>query len=603
MLVLHKNLETYLKDSLLGAFPELFNTPNFQISLIEPLIIPASKAGFGDYQVNCALSLAKKLKKSPREIAKEIKAQLNANKLFVHLCEEPEIAGPGFINLKIKKNILIGEVNKMLSDESLGIERLIPEESISINNHILIDFSSPNIAKEMHVGHLRSTIIGDSLARLFEFKGYAVTRINHVGDWGTQFGMLIAYIKKFYPKSLLNSELIDLGGLVEFYREAKKLFDNNEEFKEEARKEVVKLQSGDSDSNKAWQLICEKSRLEFNEIYKILDVKIKEKGESFYNNLLENVIKDLESMQLIINDDGAKCVLLKGILGKDGLPLPMIIQKNDGGYNYATTDLAAIRYRFQPNPEGEGASRLIYVTDIGQSNHFAGVFQIAERANWIPINANVQHVPFGLVQGKDGKKLKTRSGKTIKLRDLLDEAILRAEIDLRKRLKEEGREESEGFIKEVSRTVGIAAVKYADLSQHRVTNYQFSFDKMLSLQGNTAPYLLYALVRIAGITRKGGNIKEAKTKMEFNEEPEWDLIRAILKFDTVIAEVERELLPNRLCNYLFELSQVFNRFYDQIPLLKADEPQRSSRLSLCQLTGSILKLGMNLLGMPTLERM
>jgi arginyl-tRNA synthetase len=287
----------------------------------------------------------------------------------------------------------------------------------------------------------------------------------------------------------------------------------------------------------------------------------------------------------------------------------VIVQKSDGGFNYATTDLAAIRYRFGAAPAGDGAGRVIYVTDAGQANHFAGVFQVARRAGWIPPHASVEHVPFGLVQGEDGKKLKTRSGDTVRLKDLLDGAVQRAEADLRRRLAEEERQEDEVFIEQVAATVGVAAVKYADLSTNRITNYQFSFDRMLALTGNTAPYLLYAVVRIAGIARKGGDLDAGglgpagRATLSFSEPQEWALVRELLKLDAVIAEVEAELLPNRLCSYLFELSQVFNRFYDQVPVLKAEQPARSSRLALCRLTTDTLKLGLGLLGIPTLERM
>ncbi|MEB3326121.1 MAG: arginine--tRNA ligase, partial [Synechococcus sp.] len=306
----------------------------------------------------------------------------------------------------------------------------------------------------------------------------------------------------------------------------------------------------------------------------------------------------------------AGCVFLEGVSGKDGQPLPVIVQKSDGGFNYATTDLAAIRYRFAPKPAGDGAGRVIYVTDAGQASHFAGVFQVARRAGWIPSHGSVEHVPFGLVQGEDGKKLKTRAGDTVRLKDLLDEAVERAEADLRRRLAEEERTEDEAFIQQVATTVGLAAVKYADLSTNRITNYQFSFDRMLALTGNTAPYLLYAVVRIAGLARKGGGLDTwgpgaaaGPAPLSFSEPQEWALVRELLKLDVVIADVEEELLPNRLCTYLFELSQVFNRFYDQVPVLKAQEPVRSARLALCRLTTGTLKLGLGLLGIPTLERM
>ena len=468
---------------------------------------------------------------------------------------------------------------------------------------VVVDFSSPNIAKEMHVGHLRSTIIGDSLARVLEFRGHPVLRLNHVGDWGTQFGMLITHLKQVAPEALTTSDAVDLGDLVAFYRQAKQRFDDDEAFQTTSREEVVKLQGGDPVSLKAWGLLCDQSRREFQKIYDRLDIALCERGESFYNPCLAGVVADLEALGLLVVDDGARCVFLEGVSGKDGKPLPVIVQKSDGGFNYATTDLAAIRYRFAAVPGGDGAHRVIYVTDAGQANHFAGVFQVARRAGWIPLHGSVEHVPFGLVQGEDGKKLKTRAGDTVRLRDLLDEAVERAEADLRRRLAEEERTEDEAFIQHVATTVGLAAVKYADLSQNRITNYQFSFDRMLALQGNTAPYLLYAVVRIAGIARKGGDMEAAAAALHFSEPQEWALVRELLKLDAVIAEVEEELLPNRLCSYLFELSQVFNRFYDQVPVLKAEEPSRSSRLALCRLTADTLKLGLGLLGIATLERM
>ena len=442
---------------------------------------------------------------------------------------------------------------------------------------------------------------------MLEFRGHPVLRLNHVGDWGTQFGMLITHLKQVATEALDTADAVDLGDLVAFYRQAKQRFDDDEAFQTTSREEVVKLQGGDPVSLKAWGLLCDQSRREFQKIYDRLDIRLCERGESFYNPYLESVVADLDAAGQLVVDDGARCVFLEGVSGKDGKPLPVIVQKSDGGFNYATTDLAAIRYRFGSSPDGDGARRVIYVTYAGQANHFAGVFQVARRAGWLPDDGLLEHVPFGLVQGEDGKKLKTRAGDTVRLRDLLDEAVERAEADLRRRLEEEGRSEDEALIQHVATTVGLAAVKYADLSQNRITNYQFSFDRMLALQGNTAPYLLYAVVRIAGIARKGGDLEgtsapEAQS-LSFTEPQEWALVRELLKFDAVIAEVEEELLPNRLCTYLFELSQVFNRFYDQVPVLKAEEPARSSRMALCRLTADTLKLGLGLLGISTLERM
>ena len=603
MLRIAQTLNGQLRAAMERAFPEAAQRARAAGQALDPQLAPASKPEFGDFQANGALPLAKPLGQPPRAIAQAIVAQLASEPAFAQLCLEPVIAGPGFINLTLRPERLAAEVGARLADPRLGVP-VGANQGAGQEVHagpVIVDFSSPNIAKEMHVGHLRSTIIGDCLARVLEFRGHPVLRLNHVGDWGTQFGMLITHLKQVAPEALEHPDAVDLGDLVAFYRQAKARFDADEAFQATAREEVVKLQGGDPVSLKAWGLLCEQSRREFQQIYDRLDIRLVERGESFYNPYLQKVVDDLSAATLLVTDDGARCVFLEGMSGKDGKPLPLIVQKRDGGFNYASTDLAAIRYRF--SQAGDGASRVIYVTDAGQASHFAGVFQVARRAGWIPQGASVEHVPFGLVQGDDGKKLKTRSGDTVRLKDLLDGAVQRAEADLRLRLAEEGRTEDGAFIQHVAHTVGLAAVKYADLSTNRITNYQFSFDRMLALTGNTAPYLLYAVVRIAGIARKGGDLEAAAAHLTFTEAQEWALVRELLKLDAVIAEVEEELLPNRLCSYLFELSQVFNRFYDQVPVLKAEEPARSSRLALCRLTTGTLKLGLGLLGIPTLERM
>ena len=627
MLRIAHALETQLRAAMQQAFPEAAASAEATGHPLDPQLAPASKPEFGDFQANGALPLAKPLGQPPRAIATAIVAELQADPAFAALCLEPQIAGPGFINLTLRPERLAAEVAARLEDPRLGVPAVQGSED-SPPTPVVVDFSSPNIAKEMHVGHLRSTIIGDSLARVLEFRGHPVLRLNHVGDWGTQFGMLITHLKQVAPEALTTADAVDLGDLVAFYRQAKARFDEDEAFQTTSREEVVKLQGGDPVSLKAWGLLCEQSRREFQRIYDRLGIHLSERGESFYNPYLAGVVADLEGSGLLVTDDGAQCVFLEGVQGKDGKPLPLIVQKSDGGFNYATTDLAAIRYRFAAAPEGDGAGRVIYVTDAGQASHFAGVFQVARRAGWIPQGKRVEHVPFGLVQGEDGKKLKTRAGDTVRLKDLLDEAVERAEADLRRRLAEEERTEEEAFITHVATTVGLAAVKYADLSTNRITNYQFSFDRMLALSGNTAPYLLYAVVRIAGIARKGGGLEAAEAQagkdgaagsrsgsagagssadagqaLQFTEPQEWALVRHLLGFDAVIAEVEEELLPNRLCSYLFELSQIFNRFYDQVPVLKAEEPSRGSRLALCRLTADTLKTGLELLGIPTLERM
>ncbi len=602
MLKLSRQLKSYFESALKQAFPNEFSYAKAKNINIDIQVNKASKPEFGDFQVNSALILSKVFKKNPRIIAEKIVAKLLSNANFKEICSEPKIAGPGFINIKVNDSRLQNEVNQILQDKKLGIVPII-NDKINFNNTVVVDFSSPNIAKEMHVGHLRSTIIGDCLSRVFELRGFNVIRINHIGDWGTQFGMLIRYIKDFEPSIISNPLNIDIADLMDFYKKAKLKFDTDSDFKLKSRQEVIKLQHGDNTNLKIWEILCKYSRKEFNKIYKRLNIRITERGESFYNKFLENIVNELELKDLVLLDNGAKCVFLNDIKNREGNSLPLIIQKRDGGFNYATTDLAAIKYRFAPPPKGDGATKIFYVTDSGQANHFSGIFEVANKAKWIPPNCQVKHVPFGLVQGLDGKKFKTRSGDTIKLKDLLDEAVQRAKEDLLRRIKDEGRNETDEFINNVSTTVGIASVKYADLSQNRISNYQFSFDKMLALQGNTAPYILYTIVRIAGIKRRGGDFADNEFSLKNLDEIEKVLIRELLKFDEIINEVERDLLPNRLCNYLFDLSQIFNRFYDQIPILKANEPQKTNRLTLCKLTLKTLQLGLELLGIPSLERM
>jgi arginyl-tRNA synthetase len=559
---------------------------------VDPILVPASNPKFGDYQSNVALSLTKQLKQPARAIAEQIVDKLNVD----DICEPPNVAGPGFINLSLKAKYLETQLSLIQTDPRLSVALA------KTPKRVVVDFSSPNIAKEMHVGHLRSTIIGDCIARILEFRGHDVLRLNHVGDWGTQFGMLIAYLREAYPDALTTANALELGDLVTFYRKAKQRFDEDETFRETARQEVVKLQAGVEDTQKAWQLLCEQSRREFQVIYDLLDIHLTERGESFYNPLLPTVIEDLGRQGLLVEDAGAKCVFLEGFTNKEGEPLPLIVQKSDGGYNYATTDLAALRYRIKQDQ----AERLIYVTDAGQANHFAQVFQVARRAGWIPSHVEIVHVPFGLVLGEDGKKLKTRSGETVRLRDLLDEAIARSRADLESRLKAEGRNETEEFRAKVSQAVGINAVKYADLSQNRTSNYIFSYDKMLALQGNTAPYMLYAYVRIQGISRKGQiNFKQLdlEAQISLHEPTEFTLAKHLLQLSEILSDVEQDLMPNRLCQYLFELSQKFNQFYDQCQVLQAEEPIRISRLLLCDLTARTLQLGLSLLGISVVQRM
>ena len=580
-----KQLQDSVSNALVAAFGAEFAEK-------DPLIALTSNPKFGDYQSNVALSLAKPLKQSPRAIAQSIIDNLQID----NMCQTPTIAGPGFINFVLKSDYIGELLQKIQPDERLGIAQ------VESADKIIVDFSSPNIAKEMHVGHLRSTIIGDAIARILEFRGYDVLRLNHIGDWGTQFGMLIAYLREAYPEALTTADALDIGDLVSLYKKAKVRFDEDEEFKQTAREEVVKLQAGASDSRHAWKLLCDQSRREFQVIYDLLDIKLEERGESFYNPFLADIVSELKERNLLEKSEGAMCVFLDGFTNKDGDPLPLIVQKTDGGFNYATTDLAAIKYRVKEDQ----ASRIIYVTDSGQANHFAGVFQVATKAGILPENVEVVHVPFGLVQGKDGKRLKTRSGATVKLKDLLDEAVERTRNDLETRLEKEERKETSEFINHTTQVVGLSAVKYADLSQNRTSDYKFDYDKMLDLKGNTAPYLLYAYVRVQGVSRKGKvdfSQLDGSTKIVLTEDAELALAKHILQLEEVLKEVESSLSPNRICLYLFELSQKFNQFYEQCNVLNADEPQKTSRLILADLTARTIKLGLSLLGIEVLERM
>jgi arginyl-tRNA synthetase len=561
---------------------------------VDPILVSASNPKFGDYQSNVSLSLTKQLKQQPRTIAQQIVDNLDVS----DICKPPEIAGPGFINLKLKTEYLEAQLSKIQTDPRLGVA------PVKNPKRVIVDYPSPNIAKEMHVGHLRPAVIGDCLSRILEFVGHHVLRISHIGDWGTPFGMLIAFLEEAYPQALTTTENLDLGDLSSFYRQAKKRFDADEEFKKAAQQAVVKLQAGDEKTLLAWKIVCQLSSRAYQAIYDLMGISanIIERGESFYNALLPEVLEELDKLGLLVENQGAKCVFLEGFTNREGEPLPLIAQKSDGGYNYATTDLASIRYRVHVDK----AQRVIYPVDAGQSNHFAQVFQVGKRAGWITDDTEFIHAPFGLVLGEDGQKLKTRSGEAVRLQDLLDGAIAHAQGDLKARLQQEGREETPEFIHHAAQVIGISAVKYADLSQNRTSNYVFSYDKMLALKGNTAPYMLYAYVRTQGISREGNiNFEQlgANAKILLREETELTLAKHLLQLDEVISDVEQDLLPNRLCEYLYQLSDKFNKFYENCPVLKSEEPVRTSRLVLCDLTARTLKLGLSLLGIKVLERM
>lgn len=541
---------------------------------------------FGHYQCNSALRLSKLLKQSPRAIAQKIIDHFDTD-----MCSKIEIAGPGFINFTLSSSFLSTQLQNQLNNPFLGACPPAKKQKV------IVEFSSPNIAKELHVGHIRSTIIGDCLARLFEFLGQSVVRLNHLGDWGTQFGMLITYMKEFCPSVLTGEEPTDLHSLMTWYKASKKRFDEDPDFKSRAQKEVVHLQAGNKEAMHAWKLICDVSRKGFQEIYDLMDVRLTERGESFYNPMLKEVVEELDKKGLVTISDGAKCIYLEGFQNREGEPLPLMIQKSDGGYNYDTTDLAAIRHRIFV----EKADRIIVVVDGGQSLHFQMIFAAAEKAGWLdPKKVQVEHVGFGLVLGPDGKKYKTRSGETEKLIDLLTEAVDHARKILVERLPSASGDE----IEKLARVLGIGAVKYADLSSLRTKDYTFSYERMLKFEGNTAVFLLYAYVRINGIKRKtGANMKDvlAENRIKVEHPSEISLGIHLRRFGETIEIMARDLLPNRLTDYLYELAEKFNAFFRDCRVEGTAE--EGSRLVLCELTARVMKQGLEILGLETVDRM
>lgn len=578
--ILHSKFEQATKK----AFPELM----IEGSYVPIEVTPSTQEKFGHYQYNTAMKLTKELKQSPRKIAEQI---IEALDLQDGMIAQLEIAGPGFINVTINPSFLAQKVDILLRDSHLGIERTQPPQ------RIIIDFSSPNVAKEMHVGHLRSTIIGDCLARLFAYLGHDVIRHNHLGDWGTAFGMLIAYMKEEAPQILSGQGTTDLTHLVNWYRAAKKRFDEDPQFKRKAQLEVVALQQGQQEAHQAWEIICAISRQAYQEIYDLLDVHLIERGESYYNPYLAEIVADLERKGLVQISQGAKCIFLEDFHNREGTPLPLMVQKSDGGYNYDTTDMATIYHRIHI----EKGTRLIYVTDAGQSVHFQMIFQAAEKAGYLdPHKVRVDHVPFGLVLGSDGKKFRTRSGETERLIDLLQTAIDYAEKILYERNPEMPEEER----RQTAHTLGIGAIKYADLSNHRLSDYTFSYERMLRFEGNTAAFLMYAYVRILGIKRKVSMDPYTllSTHSIHLEHPsEISLGLHLLRFQEAINLIADELLPNRLTDYLYTLAEKFNAFFRDCRV--EGSPQQQERLLLCEATAKVLKQGLNLLGVQTVDRM
>ena len=553
----------------------------------EALVRQSGKVQFGDYQANGIMPAAKKLGLNPREFAQSVldKAELQ------DIAEKTEIAGPGFINIFLKNTWLAENINRAVQDPKLGVHN--PEKQT-----VVVDYSSPNVAKEMHVGHLRSTIIGDAVVRTLEFLGNHVIRANHVGDWGTQFGMLIAYLEKMENEHASEMELSDLEA---FYRAAKKHYDEDPVFAEKARNYVVKLQSGDEYCRTMWQKLVKITMQQNQHNYDRLNVTLTDKdvmGESLYNPMLPGIVEDLKKQGLAVEDDGALVVYLDEFKNKDGDPMGVIVQKKDGGFLYTTTDIAAAKYRY----ETLKAHRALVFSDTRQSQHMQQAWLITRKAGYVPDSFQLEHKNFGMMLGKDGKPFKTRSGDTVKLADLLDEAIERAGVLISQKSTALSEQEKADVIE----AVGIGSVKYADLSKNRTTDYVFDWDNMLSFEGNTAPYMQYAYTRIRSIFNRSqialSEVEQAK--LSITDEKERALAIKLLQFEEAVQVVGKDGTPHVLCAYLYELAGVFSSFYEHCPILNNDDQQvKLSRLKLALLTERTLKQGLDLLGIKTVEKM
>jgi arginyl-tRNA synthetase len=576
-MTVQNQLQNCINDALAGVLPDA------DLSALAPevlRVVPTANPQFGDYQFNGALALAKLLKTNPRALATQLIEKLNVSEIS----ELPEIAGPGFINFRLRREFLGSKIGEIARDERLGV----PGREYS--QSIVIDFSGPNVAKPMHVGHIRSTVIGDAIARLLSFSGAQVIRDNHIGDWGTQFGKMIIGWKQHRNDENLARDPI--GEMERLYKLVNEQSENDENVANEARQETAKLQSGDAENRAIWEKLRELSQAQFDTIYSLLNVSFDEVlGESFYNDRLQNIVQELLEKNIAEKSEGAVIVRFEAppaIADK-----VLVIQKSDGAATYGTTDLATMQYReerWQP-------SEVVYVVDARQSNHFLQVFETNQRAGFS--DAVLKHIAFGTILGEDNRPIKTRSGEPIKLIDLLSEA--------QKRALEIAREKSSGLdeeqLRNVARVIGIGAVKYFDLSQNRTSDYVFSWDKMLALQGNTAPYLQYAYVRIRAIFRKAGieNLPESNVVLE--HEAEIELAKWLLRFPLAIETALSDYRLNALTDYLFELAQKYNAFYENCPVLQSESPLRESRLALTKLTGDVLQKGLNLLGIETIEQM
>ncbi|HCQ0105223.1 MULTISPECIES: arginine--tRNA ligase [Citrobacter] len=553
----------------------------------EPQVRQSAKVQFGDYQANGMMAVAKKLGMAPRQLAEQVLTHLDLN----GIASKVEIAGPGFINIFLDPAFLAQHVQQALASDRLGVTQPAKQT-------VVVDYSAPNVAKEMHVGHLRSTIIGDAAVRTLEFLGHNVIRANHVGDWGTQFGMLIAWLEKQQQENAGEMALADLEG---FYRDAKKHYDEDEAFAERARSYVVKLQGGDEYFREMWRKLVDITMSQNQLTYDRLNVTLTRDnvmGESLYNPMLPGIVADLKAKGLAVESEGATVVFLDEYKNKEGEPMGVIIQKKDGGYLYTTTDIACAKYRY----ETLHADRVLYYIDSRQHQHLMQAWTIVRKAGYVPDSVPLEHHMFGMMLGKDGKPFKTRAGGTVKLADLLDEALERA----RRLVAEKNPDMPADELEKLANAVGIGAVKYADLSKNRTTDYIFDWDNMLAFEGNTAPYMQYAYTRVLSVFRKA-DIDEsalANAQVIISEDREAQLAARLLQFEETLTVVAREGTPHVMCAYLYDVAGLFSGFYEHCPILSAENEEiRNSRLKLAQLTAKTLKLGLDTLGIETVERM
>ncbi|EAZ5328978.1 arginine--tRNA ligase [Salmonella enterica] len=553
----------------------------------EPQVRQSAKVQFGDYQANGMMAVAKKLGMAPRQLAEQVLTHLDLS----GIASKVEIAGPGFINIFLEPAFLAEQVQQALASDRLGVSQ-------PTRQTIVVDYSAPNVAKEMHVGHLRSTIIGDAAVRTLEFLGHHVIRANHVGDWGTQFGMLIAWLEKQQQENAGDMALADLEG---FYRDAKKHYDEDEAFAERARNYVVKLQSGDAYFREMWRKLVDITMTQNQITYDRLNVTLTRDdvmGESLYNPMLPGIVADLKAKGLAVESEGATVVFLDEFKNKEGDPMGVIIQKKDGGYLYTTTDIACAKYRY----ETLHADRVLYYIDSRQHQHLMQAWTIVRKAGYVPDSIPLEHHMFGMMLGKDGKPFKTRAGGTVKLADLLDEALERA----RRLVAEKNPDMPADELEKLANAVGIGAVKYADLSKNRTTDYIFDWDNMLAFEGNTAPYMQYAYTRVLSVFRKADIDEQAlaSAPVIISEDREAQLAARLLQFEETLTVVAREGTPHVMCAYLYDVAGLFSGFYEHCPILSAENDAiRNSRLKLAQLTAKTLKLGLDTLGIETVERM